>query len=152
MKNVQVRELRASDLDTVAQLWHASALSTGLDAHTVSAVAEYRERLEFEWTRAWRVYVARDGAEIVGFLAFEPGESWLRQLFVAPMKKRSGIGSILLDVAKRDMHEGFWLRTGSGNVAARRFYERHGLRKSGESPHDHLPIMVVRYQWSPAHS
>lgn len=148
MKNVQVRELRMSDLDMVARLWHASALSTGLDVHTVSVVAEYRERLEAEWKRAWCVYVACDAAEIVGFMAFEPGEFWLRQLFVDPTKKRSGIGSILLDVAKREMPDGFWLRTGSGNFAARRFYERHGLRNSGESPHDHLPIMVVRYQWS----
>ncbi|MFW7267497.1 N-acetyltransferase family protein [Gluconacetobacter sp. Hr-1-5] len=148
METCSVRGLRRADIDTVARLWRESALSTGIEAEIVSDVAEYRERLEAEWKRAWRVHVACDDSGIAGFLAFEPAASWLRQLFVAPARQGVGIGNILLDVAKREMPEGFWLRTSAANVAARRFYERKGLRYIGEFPHDTLPVAIVRYQWS----
>lgn len=148
MKTVQVRECCMADIDDVARLWHESALSTGLESDVVSDVADYRDRLDAEWKRAWRVHVAYDEPGIVGFLAFEPEKFWLRQLFVDPVKKRSGIGSILLGVARREMPVGFWLRTHCENLAARRFYEGQGLHNIGEGRHETWPIMVVRYQWS----
>lgn len=148
MTTCPVRVLRSDDIDAVARLWRESALSIGVEADIVSDVAEYRERLEAEWKRAWRVYVACDASGIAGFMAFEPETSWLRQLFVDPARKGAGIGSSLLDVAKREMPEGFWLRTSVANGAARRFYEKHGLRNIGEFPHEHWPVTIVRYQWS----
>lgn len=126
MTIISVRPLRSANIETVARLWHESALSIGIETETVPAVAEYRERLEAEWKRAWHVHLACDGSLIVGFLAFEPEKSWLRQLFVAPARKRSGIGSMLLEVARREMPAGFWLRTSAANGAARRFYEGQG--------------------------
>ncbi|MBB2196024.1 MAG: GNAT family N-acetyltransferase [Gluconacetobacter sp.] len=148
MKTYSVRALRGADIDAVARLWRESTLSIDVEADFVPDLAEYRERLEAEWKRAWRVYVACDASGIAGFMAFEPEAFWLRQLFVDPARKGAGIGSSLLDVAKREMPEGFWLRTSVANGAARRFYEKHGLRNIGEFPHEHWPVTIVRYQWS----
>ncbi|MFT8776943.1 MAG: GNAT family N-acetyltransferase [Gluconacetobacter liquefaciens] len=148
MMTCPVRALRSDDIDAVARLWRESTLSIGIEGDFVPDLAEYRERLEAEWKRAWRVHVACDESGIAGFLAFEPEASWLRQLFVAPARKREGIGSLLLDVAKREMPEGFWLRTSVANGAARCFYEKQGLRNIGEFPHEHWPVTIVRYQWS----
>ncbi|MBB2202737.1 GNAT family N-acetyltransferase [Gluconacetobacter tumulisoli] len=147
MQNIDVRGFQAGDLETVAQLWRSSALSTGLAPESEPSLAEYQDRLARESRCAWSIHVACNGSEIVGFLAFERQRSWLRQLFVSPAMKGAGVGTVLLTVAKREMPAGFRLRTSADNHPARRFYERRGLRMDGQFPHETLGFMTVRYRW-----
>jgi GNAT superfamily N-acetyltransferase len=67
----------------------------------------------------------------LGFLAINKKEKALDQLFVHPGAQSLGLGGVLLEIAKTKLpreNGGFWLRTAEGNLPARRFYERKGLR------------------------
>jgi ribosomal protein S18 acetylase RimI-like enzyme len=51
----------------------------------------------------------------------------VEHLYVDPGRLREGIGSMLLDEAKRRLPAGFRLWVFQQNEPARRFYEKHGL-------------------------
>ena len=63
--------------------------------------------------------------EVVGMLVLDG--SWLEQLYVEPTMTGHGIGSQLVEVAKRVRPDGLRLWTFASNVGAQRFYERHGF-------------------------
>ncbi len=66
---------------------------------------------------------------VIGFAAIHdlPNEIWLDHLYVAPQTQGQGAGKALLDVVKTQRPQGFSLHTFQQNMAARRFYQRHGL-------------------------
>jgi GNAT superfamily N-acetyltransferase len=66
----------------------------------------------------------RDGITL-GFVALTP--AWVEQLYVDPAAWRCGVGSLLLDHAKRRQPGGFRLWTFQRNAMARSFYRKHGL-------------------------
>ena len=72
------------------------------------------------------VVVAERGGRIAGFIAMAHGD-FVEHLYVHPDDQRRGIGSALLEEAKRRMPGGFRLWVFQQNAGARRFYERHGL-------------------------
>jgi GNAT superfamily N-acetyltransferase len=143
MPDINVRGFQQADVDDLARLWQAAWMATGILAGSVPTLDDYRARLVAE---DWRIRVATDGSRIVGFLAFNQQKSWLRQLFVCPDMQRSGVGTKLLETARREMPDGFWLRTDAHNHQARRFYERRGLRAEGEAPNS-SGGMTARYRW-----
>lgn len=147
MSVIHIRDFQSDDLERVADLWHASWLSTGLATAPDVRAEEYRNRLATEGQRDWCIKLACSGAGIVGFVAFNRPVTWLRQIFVAPHAQRSGIGTLLLDVAKREMPNGFWLRAQFNNEPAKRFYERQGLRPDGVVPHETHGGLTARYRW-----
>jgi putative acetyltransferase len=82
------------------------------------------------------VVVAEEDGRVVGFVAMVHGDSdhaatdggdIVAHLYVHPDRHRRGIGSALLDEAKRRLPAGFRLWVFQQNDGARRFYERHGL-------------------------
>lgn len=93
----------------------------------------------------WQVALV-DG-HIVGLLATLPEEGVLDQLFVAPAAQGRGIGAALLDQAKLELREGFTLRTPTTNMAAQRFYERHGLRFLKDAAHPVTGAPVRYFEW-----
>jgi ribosomal protein S18 acetylase RimI-like enzyme len=72
------------------------------------------------------VVVAEDGGGIVGFVAMAHG-NFVEHLYVHPARHDQGIGSALLEEAKRRMPGGFRLWVFQENRRARQFYERHGF-------------------------
>lgn len=77
-------------------------------------------------TRADReTWVAERDDRVVGYLILDP--AWLDSLYVRPDLTGQGIGSVLIDLAKGLRPDGFALWVFETNVAARRFYARHGL-------------------------
>jgi ribosomal protein S18 acetylase RimI-like enzyme len=84
---------------------------------------------------------------LVGLLALKPAAGVLDQLFVAPAAQGTGVGRSLLDFAKAQLPDGFWLRTSVDNLRACRFYERNGLRPGETQPHPALGHMTVIYRW-----
>jgi GNAT superfamily N-acetyltransferase len=116
----------------------------GAEHPTWQALAE---RLTSE---PWAVTVAERSGEPLALLAVVPNQRWLRQLFVEPHAHGSGVGTALLEEAKRQMPEGFFLHTNADNTHARRFYEARGLRLTGEAPHPQWGQLQARYEWSPS--
>ena len=69
------------------------------------------------------VWLAEGSERVVGLLVLD--DDWVDQLYVEPALTGHGIGSTLLDVAKRERATGLRLWTFASNTGARRFYERH---------------------------
>ena len=89
------------------------------------------------------------GVMIVGLLVLQ--DDWVDQLYVLPSWQRHGVGSALLDVAKRARPEGLQLWTFVSNTPARRFYEQRDFvaaeQTDGAGNEERAPD--VRYVWRP---
>ena len=97
------------------------------------------------------VWVSDDDGVIVALLVLE--DDWIDQLYVEPDLTGRGVGSELMEVAKRARPSGLRLWTFEVNVRARRFYQRHGFVATGSSAGDNEEgAPDVRYEWSPSAS
>jgi GNAT superfamily N-acetyltransferase len=85
--------------------------------------------------------------ELAGILVLEG--SWVDQLYVEPSMTGRGVGSALLDLAKRERPDGLRLWTFASNSGAQRFYERHGFvvarRTDGRDNEERAPDIL--YVW-----
>lgn len=133
------------DLDEVARLWLASALSADGGLADPPTLAQLRARLGEE---PWEITLALALGAIVAFLAVNPARNSLAELYVAPDRQGGAIGRRLLARAKERMAQGFTLRTAAANLRARAFYEREGLRLIVEGAHP-LRNAVCYYAWEP---
>ena len=83
---------------------------------------------------------------VIGFIAFRNG--WIDQLYVLPHRQKSGVGQVLLQVAKA-ASTSLRLWTFARNEAARRFYEKHGFvaveETDGSRNEEREPDVL--YQW-----
>ena len=95
------------------------------------------------------VWVAVANGAAVGLLALRPG--FVDQLYVDPDAQRLGVGTALLEHAKRACPSGLELFTHQANAGARAFYESRGMRAVafGVSPSPECEP-DVRYAWEPA--
>lgn len=111
-----------------------------------------------EETRAWFadvvlpsqvVTVAEEDGRVVALSATREG--WLEQLYVAPDAQGRGLGSALLDAARRASPAGLRLHVVARNTRARAFYERAGFvlvgTSDGSSTEEGEPDAT--YAWSP---
>jgi len=94
------------------------------------------------------LWVADLGGRPAGFLAI--AGDFVDQLFVDPERQRGGVGSALLEQAKRLSPTGLRLFTFQSNANARAFYEKHGFAavKFGVSPPPESEP-DVEYRWRP---
>jgi SAM-dependent methyltransferase len=96
-------------------------------------------------------WVAVDGETVVGFLALE--EDWVGQLYLEPGRTGEGIGSSLVEVAKRERPRGLQLWAFQSNVRAIAFYERHGFVAEAWTDGDNEEgAPDVRMRWRPAYT
>ncbi len=99
--------------------------------------------------RDHEVWVSDRGGRPVGFAALSDAK--LEHLYVHPDAQGQGVGTALLDRAKERRPKGFRFWVFQRNVAARRFYERHGCRlvleTDGRDNEERLPDAL--YEWGP---
>jgi GNAT superfamily N-acetyltransferase len=144
---IAIRPYRSQDRDALARLWLESWRSTGLSVARLATEAGNYDRIGRELADGWHLHLAWDEDRLVGFLALKPATGCLDQLFVAPEAQGSGIGRLLLDLAKDRLPRGLWFRTALDNHRARRFYERNGCRPSEQQTHPSLGHRTIIYRW-----
>lgn len=142
-----IRQLELADMDAAARVHragfdHALPWLTGL--HTPDEDRWfYRERV-FKTCHVWGAF---DGDAMNGIIAFR--NEWIDQLYVLPGVQRRGVGSKLLDVAKRACSR-LQLWTFQRNAPARRFYEARGFalieQTDGAGNEEREPD--ARYLWT----
>jgi GNAT superfamily N-acetyltransferase len=107
--------LGIGELEAIARIW-AAALRDGPAGADRLDVAALRQRLATDLHDCHAEVLRVDG-EIVAFVLCDLDRRWLRQLFVDPPHQGSGLGTRLLDLARRAMPGG-WLRTDAANARA----------------------------------
>lgn len=146
-----LRHATTDDTDRIADMYLTSReryLSYAPLAHTNDSVRAWiRETL----IPSGNVTVALIENRIVGFLAVsrDSAYGWIDHLYLDPTKTNMGLGSFLMNEAKRLLGGPIRLYTFQANTDARRFYHRHGFREielsDGASNEEKTPDVLMEW-------
>ena len=131
-----IREYRVNDFDIVTILWRISREKSLPDFQMEKGHFFYEDRDYFQnhVLKENQIWVVEVGSHPVAFMAMN--KDFVDQLYIHPDYWRQGIGSDLLNFARKRSPEHIWLYTLQANANARAFYEKHGFvaEKFGVSP------------------
>jgi GNAT superfamily N-acetyltransferase len=147
-----VRRGSPADAPAAAEVWlrsrKAAMPAIPAPVHTDDEVRRHFRTTIIMERELW-VAVDDISADVIGLLVLAGAD--VDQLYVDPAWWGRGIGSQLLEQAKRLRPNGLWLWTFQANTGARRFYERHGFvavdATDGSGNEERTPD--VRYAWTP---
>ena len=150
MLDIEVRRANVDDAGVVAEVWlrsrHAALGHIPRAVHSDADVREWISTRVLAENECWVAHTHE--GQIVAVLVLDG--SWIDQLYVLPEFQRSGVGSTLIDLAKRRSPELLQLWTFETNAPAQLFYERHGFsaveRTDGKRNEEQAPD--VRYVFS----
>ncbi len=148
---VIIRRGGASDAGRAADLWlqaRQAAGARGTIPPVAASDAEVRRWFATEVAPKLELWLAESAdGELLGLMVLD-GE-WLSQLYLDPGSTGRGIGSALVELAKRERPDGLRLWTFQSNAGARRFYERHGfvdvLQTDGSENMERAPDVQYAY-------
>lgn len=144
---MEVRRAGAEESVEIADLWlrsrRASIPAIPPPVHTDEEVRSWFGQVVLPDREVW---VAQAEGRTVGLLVLD--DDWVDQLYVEPGMTDQGIGTRLLEVAKRQRPRGLRLWTFQTNTGARRFYERQGFTATATTEGDNEEKAPdVRYEW-----
>jgi GNAT superfamily N-acetyltransferase len=155
---MHIRRAGLSDANTVADIYLSSRAAAGPafppGVHPDHEVRNFVRGVVLAERETWLAGTGRpdgrdgpDGSAAVGLLVLDGNE--LDWLFVRPGAQGRGVGTALLDHARTQRPDGLALWVFVSNIAARRFYERHGFAAvrttDGRDNEEHAPD--ARYVW-----
>lgn len=131
--------------DTV-RMWRASK-EKALGQKDIHSFKDHLNYLRSALVKENKVYLAvyKESESVVGLLAIN--DSQLNQLYIHIKFQKMGIGSRLLDLAKKLSPGKLELFTFEINKKARAFYEKHGFKvvTRGSENEENLPD--IKYKW-----
>ena len=153
---MDIRPARPADSGQIAAIWY-EGWRDGHLGHVPDALLPYRTHESFVERAAGRIADTAVGVvddEVAGFVMVVDDE--VEQVYVSARHRGTGSAGALLAEAERLVaahgHDRAWLAVATGNVRARRFYERQGWTANGEFDYpaytDEGPIHVrcLRYE------
>jgi len=120
-----IRDASPDDADALTALFLASRRQAMPWLREVHSDAETRWWIGNVMLHELTVRVVTLDGVIAGFAGIQPG--WLDQLYIAPAHQRAGLGTRLLEEAKRIGGTPLRLWAFQRNHPARAFYRRHGF-------------------------
>lgn len=120
---MEIKKFHAEHLASVRQLYLASRIATftWLDSSDFQ-LTDFDRHTEGE-----QIWLAMVSDEVVGFISIWQPDSFIHHLFVSPNSQRSGIGSMLLGIAKQS-HSELSLKCLLANQNAIGFYRSQGFK------------------------
>jgi putative acetyltransferase len=148
-----LRQYRAADEDAAVALWLRTWQAAYPDLDFAARLGWWRARWRDELVAAARIVIAqaRGGADtaMIGFVTVDPAMRYLDQLVVAPDFWRLGVGTALLEEARRLSPAGLDLDVNTDNTRAIGFYRRRGFDISGAGQNPISGKPVYRMRWRP---
>ena len=151
--HMEVRLLQDEELEGAVAVWHETRKEThtamNFEAERGVTLDDSRRIFRENIASCCQIWVVERRGEVVGFLAIRG--SYIDRMYVKPSAQRSGVGTMLLEKARKLSPAGVELHTHQANRRARGFYEEHGFRavRFGMSPPpENEPD--VEYRWRPA--
>ncbi len=145
-----LRRAIETDVTAAADLWLRSRRATaGAIPPTIHDDEDVHAWFGSHVLRENELWIAEDTdtGRLIGILVLDG--SWIAQLYVDSSLTGQGIGSQLIEFAKRARPEGLQLWTFASNLGAQRFYERHGFivtrRTDGRDNEEHAADIL--YAW-----
>ena len=94
-----------------------------------------------------KIYIAIDvnNNKVAGILASNQDE--INQLYIHIDYQRKGLGTKLLDIAKRNSSGRLTLLTFEVNRKAQQFYEKHGFKIIGRGNDNEENLNDIKYEW-----
>ncbi len=146
--SVLIRPYETSDRDAAASLWVAAWQTTMPQIAFELRRDWILDRLDTQVATDSVTLCAEAAGALAGFVMVEPARLWLEQLAVAPERFGTGIGTNLLDAAKRLCANRLSLRVNQDNPRAVRFYQREGFRIIGEGTNPGGRLKTWDMAWS----
>lgn len=122
---VVMRHALPSDIGVIADIFLDARASTMAYVPNLYSKSEIRDWLADELIRRCDVTIACIDGRVAGFSVRR--DRWLEQLYVHPDHQCRGVGSLLVECAKRASAGVLRLHVFQQNLRARRFYARHGF-------------------------
>jgi putative acetyltransferase len=146
-----LRDYAPADEDEAIALWLRSWTAAYPAIDFDARLGWWRKRWHDELVPNTRIVVAGIGISfqrmMVGFVTLDPATGYIDQIVVAPEFWGSGIGTLLIEDAKRRSPQGLELDVNTDNIRAIRFYESKGfsITADGTNPVSGKP--VYRMSW-----
>ena len=116
-----------------------------IDSHPLEKQLRYLEKKVIAENEV-RVVLEKRSSEVIAFMAST--QDRIAQLYVHADYQKRGIGTMLLDIAKRNSSGRLSLFTFKVNENAQRFYERNGFEVRRFGFEEEWQLEDVEYEWS----
>ena len=146
LPTLAIRPFEPSDLPALLAVWEAVSAV----AHSFLSdefLAHERENIAGRYPQVAEIWVATDGEALVGFISLV-GSNEVGILFVDPDRQRSGVGSALMDHARR-LRGRLEVDVFAENATGRAFYRTYGFREVGRKNHHLAGHELVRMRLDP---
>lgn len=147
---VDIRPARDDEFETLAKIWDASWVSTGVESPEPLTLAQLSDRLRDFRDKGADVFAVISEETPIGLIVIDVDGRKLSQLFLQPDAQGHGLGQVCLSFVTRQLPEGFTLTVAEQNRSAIAFYEREGLVCESRIHRNDYQRFDLLYRWSPA--
>ena len=144
-----LRPRHSTDDLALAKLWRDAWASANPNVTDLAPHEHWFDRVRNEFGPPNLTLVHERDNQIHAFLVLNVADTYLQQLFVAPVAQGRGVGAGLLKQVCELCPSGWSLHVATANTRARNFYARSGLVQGPESTNPVTGRQRVTYAWQP---